>query len=54
MIPAADWFSRGWLRQGVALLLVALSALSASYPTWNPWQHPWIAVWMNYMGWLEL
>lgn len=54
MLPAADWASRTRGRQLLALLLIALSALSASYPTWNPWQHPWIAVWMEHMGWLEL
>ncbi len=37
-----------------ALSLLALSSLSASYPTWNPWTHPWIAHWMSYLGWIEL
>jgi hypothetical protein len=42
MLPAADAVAnRRWLR-GVCLVLLALSVLSASYPTWNPWTHPWI------------
>jgi hypothetical protein len=42
MLPAADAAAgRRWLR-GVCLVLLALSVLSASYPTWNPWTHPWI------------
>jgi hypothetical protein len=47
--PAADLMShRRWSR-GLGLLLLALSALSASYPTWNPWTPPWI---MNFLGYL--
>jgi hypothetical protein len=42
MLPAADAVAeRRWLR-GLCALLLALSVLSASYPTWNPWTHPWI------------
>ncbi|MFV2067231.1 MAG: hypothetical protein ACC645_09650 [Pirellulales bacterium] len=50
MLPAADRLAaRRWTRT-VGLLLLALSALSASYPTWNPWTHPWL---MNLMVTLE-
>lgn len=53
MVPAADVFARQrWLR-GLALALLAVSVLSACYPTWSPWTHPWIANWMLYLGWLE-
>jgi hypothetical protein len=42
LIPIADRASgRPWLQIACALLL-CLSALSAAYPTWNPWTHPWI------------
>jgi len=51
MLPAADVMAgRRWTR-GVALVLLALSVLSASYPTWNPWTHPWLAVFSQYLGW---
>ena len=40
---------RRWTR-GLALALLALSVLSASYPTWNPWTHPWLMNWMPYLG----
>ena len=44
MLPAADLLShRRWSR-GVALVLLALSALSASYPTWNAWSPPWLSL----------
>lgn len=52
MLPAADRCAeRKWLR-GVALVLLALSVLSASYPTWNPWSHPWLLNFMHYMQWM--
>jgi len=52
MLPAADLLShRRWSR-GVGLALLALSVLSASYPTWNAWSPPWIMNFMGYMGWL--
>jgi hypothetical protein len=51
MLPAADAMAgRRWAR-GTALVLLALSVLSASYPTWNPWTHPWMMNYLHYMGW---
>lgn len=50
LIPAADFLARRrWLR-GVGYLLLAASVLSASYPTWNPWRHPWIYNYLDYLG----
>ncbi|MBI1900099.1 MAG: hypothetical protein HYS13_03150 [Planctomycetia bacterium] len=42
LLPAADFLARRtWLRVlGAALL--AVSVLSVSYHTWNPWTHPWL------------
>jgi hypothetical protein len=52
MLPAADWAApRRWARV-VALALLGLSVLSVSYPTWNPWTHPWLYNFANYMDWL--
>ncbi|MCE9546536.1 MAG: hypothetical protein K8T25_13600 [Planctomycetia bacterium] len=54
MLPAADWTDgRPW-RRLLAVVLVGFSALSASYPIWNPWTHPWLAQWMIYIGWVKL
>ena len=33
---------------------LGLSVLSASYPTWNPWTHPWILNFMLDRGWITL
>jgi len=53
MLPAADWFAgRRWAR-GLALVLLAFSVLSANYPTWNPWTHPWLFDWFAKLGWTQ-
>jgi hypothetical protein len=50
MLPTADALaSRRWTR-GLALVLLAISVLSATYPTWNPWTHPWLMVFLQYVG----
>jgi hypothetical protein len=51
MLPAADGLAkRGWTRS-LALVLLAASVLSASYPTWDPWTHPWLMTFAQYLGW---
>ena len=42
MLPMADILARRRWTRALALLLLALSVLSASYPIWNPWSHPWL------------
>ncbi len=54
LLPAADWCGQTRLRRGVALALLGLSVLSASYPTWNPWTHPWILNFLVDGGWITL
>ena len=49
-LPALDWFAvRRWGR-GLALVLLALSVLSAHYGPWNPWRHPWIYNYLDDRG----
>jgi hypothetical protein len=52
MLPAADWVAPWRWARGVALALLGFSVLSVTYPTWNPWTHPWLYNFANYMGWL--
>lgn len=55
MLPAVDWLAhRGRSARVVLLALLALSGLSASYPTWNPWTHPWLVDLGNSLGWWDL
>jgi len=50
MLPVLDYLgSRKWGR-GLALVLLALSVLSASYPAWNPWRQPWIYRFLDSQG----
>jgi hypothetical protein len=51
MIPAADRLARSRLGMALAIVLLTFSVLSASYPTWNPWTHPWIYNWLVWSGW---
>lgn len=53
MIPAADRLSKSKLGQAVAAVLLSMSVLSASYPTWNPWVQPWLYNWMSWCGWIS-
>lgn len=54
ILPACDWLGRYRAGRGFALVLLALSALSASYPTWNPWTQPWLVDLFNWLGWIDL
>ncbi|MGB8854206.1 MAG: glycosyltransferase family 2 protein [Pirellulales bacterium] len=51
-VPAADRLGNSRAGRGIALILLALSVLSAAYPTWNPWTLPWIQQWLIHAGWL--
>ncbi len=52
MLPVADRLGATRWGRGLAYLLLGLSVLSASYPAWNPWRHPWIYTWMDSQGWI--
>jgi hypothetical protein len=51
MLPAADRLARSKLGMALAALLLTFSVLSVSYPTWNPWTHPWLYNWLEWCGW---
>ncbi len=51
ILPAVDEMARRLWTRVLALVLLAVSVLSASYPTWNPWTHPWLWDFWKYMGW---
>jgi hypothetical protein len=50
MLPAADAMAGRRSLRWLAGLLLALSALSATYPTWNPWTQPWIYDFLKSIG----
>jgi hypothetical protein len=51
MLPAADRLAKSAAGMALAAVLLTLSTLSASYPTWNPWTHPWLYHWLEWCGW---
>jgi hypothetical protein len=53
LVPAADWLAERRGRRGVGYALLAVSVLSASYPTVTPWSHPWLYDWMEWLQWLR-
>jgi hypothetical protein len=50
MLPVVDWLGQRRWGQVLAIVLLFFSVLSASYPTWNPWRHPWIYNWLESTG----
>ena len=52
-LPAVEWLGRRRWGRGLALVLLGLSVLSASYPAWNPWTHPWIYNFFDSQGWMQ-
>ena len=52
LLPALDRLAASRPGRWFAYLLLGLSVLSASFPAWNPWRHPWIYRWMETQGWL--
>jgi hypothetical protein len=51
LLPAADWLAPRRRARGIALFLLAVSALSVAYPTWTPWRHPWLYNLLAACGW---
>jgi len=50
MLPAVDFMARRRWTRGLCLVLLLFSALSVSFPTWNPWTHPWLMALSQYLG----
>jgi F0F1-type ATP synthase assembly protein I len=53
MVPALERLASTKWGRGLALFLAAASAMSAAYPTWNPWTHPWLYQWLESAGWIS-
>ena len=51
-VPTADSLSRSRAGRVLALLLLGLSLVSVTFPSWNPWSSPWIEQWMRHGGFL--
>ncbi|WP_153557195.1 hypothetical protein [Roseimaritima sediminicola] len=52
MIPAADKLAKSpWLR-ALGGVLLAISVFSVATSLDNPWQHPWLYTFWDYLGWI--
>ena len=51
VLPTADRLSMWRACRIVGCVLLAFSVISATYPVWNPWTHPWLWNLWQYMGW---
>jgi hypothetical protein len=49
MLPAADFLARRRWTRALGMLLLAFSAVSVAYPTWNPWTSPWLMDFVQYL-----
>jgi hypothetical protein len=54
MLPAADQLAAGRWSRGLAIVFLAISVISVSYPTWNPWVHPWLLDFLESQQWVGL
>ena len=52
-LPAADRLNCCRGGRVFASVLLALSVMSATYPTWNPWTHPWLWNFLYSLGWIS-
>jgi Glycosyltransferase family 87 len=48
MLPTVDMMARRCWSQALALVLLAASVFSVTYPLWNPWSHPWLSYFLYY------
>ena len=53
MLPAADWSSPSRRACWVSLILLAIGAFSATYSSLNPFSHPWLFEYWQYLGWVK-
>src|SRR5439155_3286908 len=52
MLPVADWLAARRWGCGLGYVLLGISVISASYPVWNPWRHPWLYDFLQWRGWI--
>jgi glycosyltransferase involved in cell wall biosynthesis len=51
-VPAVDRLASDVWGRRLALALLAVSAITVAYPTWNPWTLPWLHEWLIHAGWI--
>jgi hypothetical protein len=46
-LPVVDALANRRWGRWLGYLFLAVSALTASYPAWSPWRHPWLYRWLD-------
>jgi hypothetical protein len=54
MLPAANALSKRRWTRGMGLVVLGISVLSVSCPTWNAWTHRWLLDYLHYLGWITV
>jgi hypothetical protein len=52
MLPVLDRLAGCLWGRGLGYVLLGVSALTASFPAWSPWRHPWLYRLMQSRHWL--
>jgi hypothetical protein len=52
MLPVVDRLGTTGRGRALALVFLAISVASVSFPAWNPWRHPWLYQFMEAQGWI--
>lgn len=52
MLPVLNILAKSRPGRTLALVLIFISAMSVSYPLWNPWSPPWFMNLMTELGWV--
>ncbi|MEZ6089021.1 MAG: hypothetical protein R3C05_13545 [Pirellulaceae bacterium] len=52
MLPMADWLAKYRFGRATGYVLLAISLFAVVTSLENPWQHPWIYRYWDYLGWL--
>lgn len=53
LVPVLERFSTSRWGRGLVYVLLIVSVLSVNFAPWNPWRHPWLYDWMEWMGWIR-
>ncbi len=53
LLPAADWLGQRKWSRWLGYAFLAISVFSASFPSGNPWRHPWLYQLMEAQGWIH-
>jgi hypothetical protein len=54
VLAGADAFAASKPKRIACYVMLAISVVSVTFPTWNPWTLPWLTQLCEFMGWAKL